>query len=67
MVDLLTTITDLNCHLRNVLKEQRDAALQIIDKRKELQLKLQEYKELLVAQELEWQKRAIGKERENIE
>jgi metal-sulfur cluster biosynthetic enzyme len=67
MVDLLTTMTSLNCHLRDVLKEQQDTALQIIEKRKELQLKLQEYKELLVAQELDWQKHAIGQERENIE
>jgi hypothetical protein len=67
MVDLLTTMTSLNCHLSGVLNEQQDTALQIIDKRKELQLKLQDYKELLVAQELDWQKRAIGQERENIE
>jgi hypothetical protein len=67
MVDLLPTVISLNNHLRGVLKEQRDTALQIIDKQKELQLKLQDYKELLVAQELEWQKRAIGQERENIE
>jgi hypothetical protein len=67
MADLLTTVISLNCHLRGVLKEQRDTALQIIDKRKELQLRLQDYKELLVAQELEWQKRASGQERENIE
>jgi hypothetical protein len=67
MVDLLTTVAGLNCHLRDVLKEQRDTALQIIDRQKELQLRLQDYKELLVAQELDWQKRATGQERENIE
>lgn len=66
-MDLLTTVTSLNCHLTGVLKEQRDTALQITDRRKELQLKLQDYKELLVAQELDWQERAIGQERENIE
>jgi hypothetical protein len=49
------------------MKEQRDTAVQIQDKRKELQLRLQDYKELLAAQESEWQKRAIGQERENIE
>ncbi|PNF36953.1 hypothetical protein B7P43_G08036 [Cryptotermes secundus] len=67
LVDLLTTVTSLNCHLRGVLKEQRDTALQITDRRKELQLKLQNYKELLVAQELDWQEHAVGQERENIE
>jgi hypothetical protein len=63
----MTTLISLNSHLRGVLKEQRDIAVQIIDRRKELQLKLQDYKELLVAQELDWQKRATGQERENIE
>jgi hypothetical protein len=67
MADLLTTVISLSCHLRTVLKEQRDTALQILDKRKELQLRLQDYKELLAAQELEWQTRAVGQERENIE
>lgn len=66
-MDLLTTVTSLNCHLRSVLKEQQDTALQITDRQKELQLKLQDYKELLVAQELDWQEHAIGQERENIE
>lgn len=66
-MDLLTTVTNLNCHLRGVLKEQQDTALQITDRRKELQLKLQNYKELLVAQELDWQEHAVGQERENIE
>lgn len=66
-MDLLTKVISLNSHLRGVLKEQQATALQIIAKKQELQHKLHDYRELLVAQEVEWQKRATGQEQENIQ
>jgi hypothetical protein len=60
-------LVSLNCHLRNVLKEQRDTAQQIIATKQELQQSLEDYKRLLVEQEREWQERAVGQERENIQ
>ncbi|XP_021936271.1 uncharacterized protein LOC110837918 isoform X2 [Zootermopsis nevadensis] len=66
-VDLLNAVIGLNSQLRGVLKEQRDTALQIITKKQELQHKLDDYKELLVAQEVERHERATAKERENME
>lgn len=66
-MDLLTTVISLNSHLRGVLKEQQDTELQIISKKQELQHKLNDYRELLMAQEIEQQERATGQERENMQ
>jgi hypothetical protein len=66
-VNLLTTVIGLISRLKGVLKEQQDTALQIITKKQELQHKLDDFRELLVAQEVERQEHATGQEQENIE